>query len=70
MNYISYCLILCFFYSLELVAQVNPVYKEVQKNRKVITKGRRQARPDVTIIELFVDLGYDDSTLAIPEKRF
>jgi hypothetical protein len=44
-------------------AQLNPVYLQMQKNRKTITKGRREIKPGLTIVEYYVDMGYDDATL-------
>jgi hypothetical protein len=48
----------------EMAAQYNPVYIQLQKNRKMISKGRREIKPGLAIVEYYVDMGYDDSTLA------
>lgn len=67
-NKTIYCFIIVFLIGTRLDAQTNPVYREVEKNRKAITKGRREVKPNFTIVEPFVDLGYDDSTLARLKK--
>ncbi|HLP81185.1 MAG TPA: hypothetical protein VK141_04210 [Nitrosomonas sp.] len=59
-----FCFIFVFLIGTRVEAQTNPVYRDVQNNRKVITKGRREIKPNLTIVESFVDLGYDDTTLA------
>jgi hypothetical protein len=56
------------FSAADLVSQLNPVYLQVQKNRKAISKGRREIRPGLTIVEFYVDMGYDDAILARLKK--
>jgi hypothetical protein len=45
-----------------------PVYLQVQKNRKVISKGRREIKPGLTFVEYYADMGYNDATLARLKK--
>jgi hypothetical protein len=59
--------LLCIF-ATDMTAQLNPVYLQIQKNRKAISKGRHEIRPGLTFVEYYVDMGYDDATLARLKK--
>jgi hypothetical protein len=52
----------------DLTAQLNPVYLQIQKNRKAISQGRREVKQGLTVTEYYVDMGYDDATLARLKK--
>lgn len=67
-NIIFFMLLFLCICAAETTSQFNPVYLQIQKNRKAISKGRREVKPGIIIAEYYVELGYDDSILARLKK--